>query len=143
MDERSRTFVVCTDETGRYDASVATALRRAKAEGVRVILYDVTAPGSPLTSPRPNEWSGEGERERYEHPLGPIDLERLGRHLLASQVMHARERGIDAYGWLPEKPGGDVLAEYAAREGADLVLLPTDLAEPEIAETPGLHVERV
>lgn len=150
MDERSRCFVVCTDETGRYDASLAKALDRAADEGARVILYDVSAPGSAFSNPRPNEWAGEGEREMYDHPLDPIALERLGRHLLATQVQQARTRGIDAYGWLPEKSGGDALATYAAQQQADLVLLPEDLDEKDLTDyfapgrtTPGLTVERV
>ena len=34
--------------------------------------------------------------------------------------------GIDAFGWLPPKPDADSLVEYAARQGAELVLLSTD-----------------
>jgi nucleotide-binding universal stress UspA family protein len=150
VDERTRCFVVCTDETGRYDASVAKALDRAERDEAKVILYDVSAPGSAFSNPRPNEWAGEGEREVYDHPLDPVALEHLGRHLLAVAVMRARERGIDAYGWLPEKPGGDSLAAYAAQQHADLVLLPEDLAEKDLTDyfadgknTPGLTVERV
>src|SRR3954447_5941430 len=97
---------------------------RAAAEHAKVVLYDVTAPGSAFSNPRPTKWAGTGEREVYEHPLNPVDLEHLGRHTLALQVERARKRGIDAYGWLPDKPGGDALAAYAAREQADVVLLP-------------------
>lgn len=150
MDEQTRCFVVCTDETGRLDASVEKALQRASGEGARVILYNVTAPGSAFSTPRPNEWAGEGEREQYDQPLDPVKLEKLGRHEFALQVQHARERGIDAWGWLPEKFGGDALAAYATQQGADLVLLPVDLDEPEITEyftldnaAAGLTVERV
>ena len=145
MDARARCFVVCTDETGRYDPSVTKALDRALAEQATVILYDVTASGTAFSNPRPNEWAGEGEREIYEHPLDPVALEHLGRHTLALQVQRARERGIDAYGWLPEKAGADALAEYAAREQADVVLLPADLDEKDLAEfaPAGIAVERI
>lgn len=129
-----RCIVVCTDETGRYDASVDTALDRASAEGASVILYNVTAPGSAFSNPRPNEWAGEGAAEEYDRPLDPVALEKLGRHEFAMQVQRARERGLDAYGWLPDKIGGEALATYAAQQQADLVLLPADLAEPEITE---------
>jgi hypothetical protein len=134
VDDQSLCFVVCTDETGRYDDSVGKAVDRAAGEGARVILYDVTAPGSAFSDPRPNEWAGEGEREQYDRPLDPVLLERLGRHELALQVQAARQRGVDAYGWLPDKIGGDALAAYAAQQQASLVLLPVDLAEPEIVE---------
>lgn len=150
MSDQTSCFVVCTDETGRYDDSVGKAVDRAADEGARVILYDVTAPGSAFSNPRPNEWAGEGEREVYERPLDPVALERLGRHELAMQVQAARQHGVDAYGWLPDKLGGDALAAYAAQQQADVVLLPADLNEPEIVEYfklqdegAGVTVERV
>lgn len=148
MDEQAQCFVVCTDETGRYDASVKKALQRASDEGARVILYDVTAPGSAFSSPRPNEWAGEGAGEEFDTPLDPVKLEKLGRHTFAMQVQNAREQGVDAWGWLPEKFGGDELATYAAQQHATLVLLPEDLDQAEITDyfqdTPaGVPVERV
>ena len=149
MDEQARCFVVCTDETGRYDGSLTKALDRAAGEGAKVILYNVTAPGSAFSNPRPNEWAGEGAQEEFDRPLDPVALERLGRHEFALQVQNARTRGIDAYGWLPDKFGGDALAAYAAQQQADLVLLPADLDEPEITEyftlddASGITVERV
>jgi nucleotide-binding universal stress UspA family protein len=150
VDEQGRCFVVCTDETGRYDGAVAKALDRAADEGAKVILYNVTAPGSAFSNPRPNEWAGEGAREEFDRPLDAVALERLGRHEFALQVQSARQRGIDAYGWLPDKFGGDALAAYAAQQQADVVLLPADLDEPEITEfftlddaAPGITVERV
>jgi nucleotide-binding universal stress UspA family protein len=150
VDDQTRCFVVCTDETGRYDASVENALRRATDESARVILYNVTAPGSAFSDPRPNEWAGEGQKEEFERPLDPVQLEQLGRHEFALQVKAARDRGIDAWGWLPSTFGGDALAQYAAQQGASLVMLPTDLEEPEITRyfeldeaAAGVAVERV
>jgi nucleotide-binding universal stress UspA family protein len=148
VDEQAQCFVVCTDETGRYAASLAKALDRASTEGARVILYDVTAPGSAFSTPRPNEWAGEGAGEEFDQPLDPVKLEKLGRHAFALQVQNAREQGIDAWGWLPEKFGGDALATYAAQQQATLVLLPHDLDQPEITEyfddaPGGVAVERV
>jgi hypothetical protein len=148
MDEHGRCIVVLTDETGRYDASVEKALGQA-GDGARVILYDVTAPGSAFSAPRPTVWAGEGAKEMFEHPLDPVALERLGRHTLALQVQRARERGIDAYGWLPDHAGGDALAAYAEEQGAHLVLMPTDLHLKDIDDyfaaepAPGITVERV
>ncbi len=149
MTEQMRTFVVGTDETGRHDASVATALDRAEREHARVILYDVSAAGSTFTDPIPNVWAGEGEREQYEHPLDPVALEKLGRHALALQVIRARERGLEAYGWLPHKPSGKALVEYAEEQHADLVLLPSGLDDAELVDyfahehQSGLAVETV
>ena len=150
MDEQARCFVVCTDETGRYDASVTKALELAKGDGAKVILYDVTASGSAFSNPRPNEWAGEGAKEEFDRPLDPVALERLGRHTLALQVQSARRQGIDAYGWLPDNVGGDALASYATQQQASLVLLPADLDAPEITDyfsfegnAAGVRVERV
>ena len=150
MDEQARCFVVCTDETGRYDASVTKAIDLAAEQGAKVILYDMSAPGSAFSDPRPNEWAGEGQKEDFDRPLDPVKLEQLGRHALAVRVMNARQQGIDAYGWLPEKFGGDALTEYAAQQQADLVLLPADLEDAEMNDyfaakdsAPGVKVERV
>jgi hypothetical protein len=146
VDDKPRSFVVLTDETGQYAAAVDTALERAAAERATVILYDVTASGSAFSDPRPNKWAGEGEQEQYAHPLDPVELEKLGRHGLAVQVQKARARGLDAYGWLPEKDGAGTLAAYAAQQHADLVLAPAGLDEltQELERTPaGVRVERV
>lgn len=125
MSEGSQLIVCCTDAAGRFDAVRTVALQQAKDSGARVIFYDVTDDGT-FTDPRPNFWAGEGEAEQYDQPLDPVAIEKLGRHDLAVQVMQAREQGVDAYGWLPNEPGGKGLRDYANREGADLVLLPAD-----------------
>jgi hypothetical protein len=125
MSEGTSLIVCCTDASGRFDAVRKVALEQAKETGARLIFYDVSDSGT-FTDPRPNEWAGEGEAEQYNHPLDPVEIEKLGRHDLAVQIMHAREQGIRAFGWLPNEPGGKGLREYAIREGADLVLLPAD-----------------
>ncbi len=122
------TIVVCTDDSGRFDTALTAAVERANADGSRIILYDVTAPTT-FTSPRPNIWAGEGAEEMYDHPLDPIELEKLGRHNVALKVKEARERGADAYGWLPEKASGQALADYARAEGARLILVPHGLPD--------------
>jgi hypothetical protein len=135
MSEGTRLIVCCTDASGRFDAVRTVALQQGQETGARVIFYDVTDSGA-MTDPRPNEWAGEGEAEQYEHPLDPVELEKLGRHDLAVQVMHARDDGIDAFGWLPNEPGGKGLRDYAIRERADLVLLPADdeIIQPYVVE---------
>lgn len=136
-------IVVCTDDSGRYAGVVQEAVRRAADDGAKVILYDLTAPGT-LTSARPNEWAGEGEAEVYDRPLDPVLIEKMGRHEFALQVERARQAGADAYGWLPDEKGAEGLANYAARENADLVLLPADLDDPEFdSALSGVEVARV
>ncbi len=147
MTDEKRCIVACTDDTGRYAATVTAAAGRAKDSGACVILYDVAAP-SALTSPRPNIWAGEGEREVYDHPLSPVDLEKLGRHDFALQVQGLRDDGVDAYGWLPDHAGGAALAEYAAQQNAQLVLVPARIDEPDYltagdSSTSSLQVEVV
>lgn len=90
--------------------------------------------GSLEGSPLPTAWSGEGEREQVPIRLAPGDLERAGRHAIAEQVRGARDRGIDAWGWLPADPGGGSLAGYARRVGAGVVLVPDDLESPDLLE---------
>ena len=135
-------IVVGTDDSGQYARVVEEAARRAAGEGARVILYDLTAAGR-LTSPRPNVWAGEGEAEVYDRPLDPVMIEKLGRHEFALQVERARQAGADAWGWLPDEKGAEGLANYATREGADLVLLPADLDPSYEDALSGVKVERV
>jgi hypothetical protein len=45
---------------------------------------------------------------------------------LADQVRVVRAAGVAAFGWLPSKADADSLADYAANQGADLVLISTE-----------------
>lgn len=135
--------MVCTDDSGRYAGAVEEAVRRASEDGARVVLYDISSAGT-LTSGKPNEWAGEGEAEVYDRPLDPVAIEKLGRHEFALQVERARQAGVDAWGWLADEKGAEGLARYAAREGADLVLLPADLDDPAFENAlTGVQVARV
>jgi len=140
MTEQKSCIVACTDDTGRYAATVTAAGERARDSGATVILYDVAAT-SAMTSPRPNIWAGEGEREVYDHPLDPVELEKLGRHDFATLVEGLRQQGVDAYGWLPEKSSSADLAAYAAQQGADLVLVPAGIEEPDYLTAGGGEVD--
>jgi len=71
-------------------------------------------------------WSGDGEDEQFGDRLDPNDLEAAGRRALADQVRVIRAAGIEAFGWLPPKADADSLVEYAAKQGAELVLVSTD-----------------
>jgi hypothetical protein len=122
MADAVKCIVACTDASGGYSAVNDVAIAQARETGARVIFYDVSQDGR-MTDPRPNFWAGEGEAELYDRPLEPVAIERLGFHELALQVQRARDEGVDAFGWLPNDPGGQGLAAYAQREHADLVLL--------------------
>lgn len=119
-----------------HDDSHAAVLRRASAlardSGSAVILWARDADMSPLESPLPTDWSGDGEKEQFGDRLGPNDLVAAGRESLARQVAELRTAGIDAWAWLPEKADAESLAAYAEGQGASLVLVgagDTDLLE--------------
>ena len=85
----------------------------ARDAGSAVILWDRDAAVSPLESPLPTDWSGDGEQEQFGDRLGPNDLIAAGREALARQVGQLRQDGIDAWGWLPSRTEAEDLARYA------------------------------
>lgn len=115
------------------DDSHAAVLRRASAlardNGSTVILWARDADMSPLESPLPTDWSGDGEQEQFGDRLGPNDLVAAGREPIARQVGELRTAGIDAWAWLPESADAASLAAYAADQEASLVLVAADDAE--------------
>jgi nucleotide-binding universal stress UspA family protein len=123
-------IIAYTSEDGKYDAVVQAAEEAARSAAARLILYDSDA-ASRFSEPLPSDWSGEGSRELFDSDaLSPEELEAAGRHAIAEQVRHARSRGIQAFGWLPKSKDANAIAEYADREHADLVILPSALEEP-------------
>ena len=115
--------------TTAEDDSHAAVRRRAAAiagtAGSTVILWAADAKTSPLEAPLPTGWSGDGEQEQFGDRLGPSDLVAAGREPLARQVAELRERGVDAWAWLPDPADAEHLAQYAADQGASLVLVST------------------
>jgi hypothetical protein len=124
-----RTVLAYTAEDGRLDAARGAALDLARRDGSRLILYDVDAAGV-FQKPLPTEWSGEGSEREFGDVLGPADLERAGRHAIASQVAEAREAGVDAWAWLPGELNARALAEYVGRVGADVIVIPREMGHP-------------
>jgi hypothetical protein len=125
----ARTIVAVTGEDDRYAPVRTRASAMAAGSPSTVILYDVDAPGL-FSSPVPTEWSGEGEQELTPERMGPEELEAQGRKPLADQVRNLRGVGIDAWAWLPATADAGALADYAERQGADVILVPKDLEEP-------------
>lgn len=126
---RPRVIVAVTGEHDRHDPVRARAADLAARHGGTVILYDLDAAG-PFESPVPTNWSAEGAEEQLPDRLAPDDLERAGRAAVADQVRSLRDGGVDAWAWLPPKPGGEALATYAREQGAELILVPEDLESP-------------
>jgi hypothetical protein len=106
-----------------HDAVRSRAAAVARQIGSSVILWALDAPVSPLESPLPTDWSGEGDEEQFGDRLGPNDLIAAGRQPIAEQVGELREAGVDAWAWLPDKVDASALAGYATEHGASLILL--------------------
>ncbi|HEY8437740.1 MAG TPA: hypothetical protein VIK65_03905 [Candidatus Limnocylindrales bacterium] len=120
---RPAAIVAVTGDDERHAAVVKRAASVALTAGSTVILWDRDAAGSPLESPLPTDWSGDGEQEQFGDRLAPGDLVAAGQEPLARQVDRLREEGIDAWGWLPEQADAEHLAQYAAGQRADLILV--------------------
>jgi hypothetical protein len=129
MATSPRCIIAYTAEDDRFRAVRQAAIETARESQAKLILYDFDA-ASTFSSPLPSNWSGEGADELFPELLGPEDLERAGRHRIAIQVIEARNKGVDAYGWLPDKKSGEELAEYAEKQAADLIMLPAELKDP-------------
>jgi nucleotide-binding universal stress UspA family protein len=129
----TRLLVAYTGEADDLDHVGRAAVLLAGECGARVILYDRDA-ASAFSDPWPNQWGSQGEGAQFGDPLSDKELVKLGREPLARQVAAARDDGVDAWAWLPEKHGTDHLVEYARRHRADLILLPEDLDEPDLTE---------
>lgn len=123
---RHGTIVAVASHDDTHDAVVRRASALARDSGSTVILWARDADMSPLESPLPTEWSGDGEQEQFGDRLGPNDLVAAGREPLARQVGELRAAGIDAWAWLPETADAESLATYAEGQGASLVLVGAD-----------------
>ena len=123
-------IIAYTTEDDRYSAVRRAAEAAAMVAEARLILFDADAAGR-FGEPLPSNWSGEDARGVFpEDVLEPNDLETAGRHAIAAQVREARDRGIDAWGWLPKSKDANAIAEYADKRHADLVMLPKDHESP-------------
>lgn len=122
-------IVYLGEDESRYKSVFDAAVETARSSEARVILYDADAASVLGASPLPTWWSADGERELVGDKLSPEGLERAGCAAMARQVRHARSLGIDAWGWLPSSRRAKHLAEYADQEGADLLIVPSDLED--------------
>jgi hypothetical protein len=120
---RPATIVAVTSEEPRHAAVRRRAAAIARDAGSTIILWARDAEVSPLESPLPTAWSGDGERDQFGDRLGPNDLIAAGREPLARQVGELRTAGFDAWGWLPDTADAEHLATYAADQKAELVLV--------------------
>lgn len=135
-----RTVIAVTGEDDRFKLVREAAMRRAKRDRATLILYDLDAVESPLESPLPTGWSAEGTEEEVGDRLGPEELEAAGREAIARQVLAARQRGLDAWGWLPSDKGRDALLEYAGRQPAAHIVVPEGDPDLELGDLPEAEV---
>lgn len=120
-------IVSYTGEGQHFWPLVERSIELAKERGARLIFYDADAASRLGANPLPTWWSGEGLKEQFDNRLDPEQLEKAGREELRDRVAHARDQGIDAYGWLPAKRGAHELADYANEQRATLLVVPSDL----------------
>jgi hypothetical protein len=126
MSTNPATIIAVTSEDPEHEAVLDRAAALARETGATVILFDLDADLGPFESALPTDWSGEGEQEQFGDRLDPNDLETAGQERLADQVRAIRAAGVKAYGWLPPKADAEALAEYAAKQSADVVLVSTE-----------------
>jgi len=120
---RHATIVAVTTEDDSREAVRRRGAALARDAGSTLILWAADASVSPLESPLPTDWSGDGEEEQVGDRLGPNDLLAAGHEGLARQVGELRKNGIDAWAWLPDTTDATHLATYVADQGASLVLV--------------------
>src|SRR5258706_7330649 len=123
MPTIGRIIAVPTEDDRLADARRA-ATEQARAERATLVLYDIDAGGDPLESPLPTKWSAEGTDSQVGDRLGPNELEAAGRGAIARQVLEARRKGVDAWGWLPPHASPEALRGYAERQPNALVVDP-------------------
>lgn len=133
-----RTVLLATDDGAPgspYAEMRPAALRWAADAGARVILYDRSAE-SYFVDPYPSgPWTADVEGSADASTLlEPGVLTAMGRAYLAEQVSAARAAGVDAYAWLPTRPGPAGMAEAVELFGADVVVLPQALASPSLLD---------
>jgi hypothetical protein len=125
----------------RFEPVRQRGVELAAERGTTLILFDVDAGKSLLESPKPTNWSADGEKEQFSGRMTVNDLEALGRGPLADQVRASTEAGVESYGWLPDNADAASLRDYADRQNAAVVLIPE--AEKDLAEGLGAQVEIV
>ncbi len=121
-------IVAYTGEGQRYWPLIEKSIDVANSRSARLILYNVDS-ASKFANPLPTRWSADGGEEQVPAVLSPEDLEKAGQGELKRHVENARGRGVDAYGWLASERGAETFSEYAAEQGATLLIVPSSLEE--------------
>ena len=135
------TVIAVVGDDDRFEPVRQRGVELAAEHGAPLVLFDVDAGKSLLESPKPTNWSADGEEEQFRDRLTVNDLEALGRGPLADQVRASRDAGVESYGWLPDNADAAALRDYADRQNAAVVLVPD--AEKDLGEGLAAKVEIV
>ena len=128
MTSEPTRIIAWMGEGEHFASLLQQAIELAKGADASLVLYDADA-ASRFAAPLPSNWSGTGAEYLFGDLLSPNDLERAGRGAMAEHVRAALTAGVKASGWLPGSRSADTLAEYAAKIGADMIILPDDLED--------------
>jgi hypothetical protein len=128
------TIIAYIGEGPRYWPLIEQAIDMAADRKASLILYDVDA-ASAFSSPLPTVWSSDGLKDQFGDRLDLEQLEKAGREELRDRVRHARERGVEAWGWLAQKRDAHALGEYALGQEATLVIIPKQLEKKGLLDT--------
>jgi hypothetical protein len=118
-------IIAYVGEEGRYNYVKEAASRMASTATARLILYYSGAGGSQV-----------GEKLGADHPgyLEMEDLREAGYDHIAADLAPLQESGIQVFAWVPTSDDPGELAEYARRNGADLVMLPAEKGDQGFVE---------
>ena len=125
----SDTIIAVVGDDDRFDHVRQRAVELARERGAGIVLYDIDAGSRLLESPKPTNWSAEGEEEQFLGRLDTTDLEALGRGPLAGQVSRTRDDGVEAWGWLPDKDDAETLRDYVGRVSPSLVVVAAEAGD--------------
>jgi hypothetical protein len=125
----SDTIIAVVGDDDRFDHVRRRVIELARERAAGIVLYDIDAGSRLLESPKPTNWSAEGEEEQFRGRLDVKDLEALGRGPLADQVRRTRADEVEAWGWLPDKDDADTLRDYVGRVSPALVVLAAEAGD--------------
>lgn len=109
-----------------------TALALARREGRALVIVDRSAEG--FVSPY-RDWRGDDAgRPSPDRLFDVASARREGRGAMSTYLEAAGAAGVDAGGWFPTTSGAAGIAEAGRRFGGAIVVLPSDVNRPSLAE---------
>lgn len=112
--------------------AVVAALGLARRDGRSIVFVDRSAEG--FTSPYSDLRGDDAGRPSPERLFDAETARREGRNALADFLDAAQTSGLEAGAWYPTRAGAEGLADAARRFHGAIVVLPSDAAQPRLAE---------